>query len=288
MKRLAFVLVPLVAVTSGCATGYTAKSVEQGHEQPKHTLLLVEGLVFQKQPGLDPAALVRDESLAFGEAMASGICARLEKQGVDCKSIVMSGVQNRDFTLWVAESLEGTNAAPAAVPVEAPAKWREDPAKAAALSSVFTTLDAYSDSAVAFGAPRHTKFPDRVKPSKLAFSPDDFTTLFGRSITSVVILAQGSALARRKSNMMTDVGIALGIGIASAILSGGNGYVMPGGPVSPWFAKAVAVDTSTGEVLWADILVAQTAYEKGGKHGHQETGGDILARRCELFKAAKK
>jgi len=286
MRWLSIILVPLMAVVCGCATGYTSKSIEQGHEQPKQTLVLVEGLVFQKQPGTNPPAMVRGESLAFGDAMASGICERLIKQGVDSKSIVMSGVQQREFPLWVAEGLNATNAEIATQPVEAPAKWKTDATKAAALSSLFTTLDAYDQSAMAFGAGRGVKMPKPVKPSKLAFSPEDFTVLFGRSITSVVVLAQGGALVRRDGTIMKDMGVAMGVALASAILSGGQGYVMTT-PIYPWFVKAVAVDTATGEVLWADAILGQGMYQTSRKNNSQATTADVLSRKCPVFKAPK-
>jgi hypothetical protein len=287
MKWATLILIPCLAIATGCATGYTAKTADAGRKQPKQTLLLAEGLVFQNQPGKNPPALVRDESMAFSRAMASGICERLELQGVDCKSIVMAGVQQSDYPQWVAESLDATNAEPAVVPVEAPAKWRKDPVKAAALSSLFSTLDTYRDSAMFLGAPPKTEFPDRVKADKLVFSPDDFTTLFGRSITSIVVLAQGGAQVRRDGSMLKDMGVAVGVALFTAVLTGGRAYAVPGGPIYPWFVKAVAVDTATGEVLWADILVGQGTMATGANRNSQATLASTLTYRCPLFKAEK-
>jgi hypothetical protein len=139
---------------------------------------------------------------------------------------------------------------------------------------------------MAFGAPRDVDPPNGVKEKDLAFSPSDFETLFGRSMTSVVVLVEGGAFARRKVSAWKAVGVGVLVGVTSALLSGGSMVAVPSygyGNQYPWFIKAVAVDTATGEVLWADTWFSKNPYAIDGYHENQASCASHLIRRCPLL-----
>jgi hypothetical protein len=282
-RRFSILVAPLMLLlASGCATGYTRKAPD-GFERPERTVVLAETMVFQRVPDTNVPAVLLTESVAFGRAVCSGAVARLAAQGIAAHGTPVVAVQQRGYPLLALSDHDATDPQPAVPPLLVREAWREDTNRCIALSSIFTTLDQYAVSAMTWAVPRGEKLPKSLKPEKLAFDPAELRLVFGEEMPPVVVLLQGCALAREPGRAWKDAGLAFGLAIGTALITGGaaSSTVVP---VYPWFLKAVAVDTATGEVVWADWWKYDSGYKPDDEQRMQGVCADRLVRRSPVFK----